>query len=78
MLRKLMPSEMSIPVMLKRMKDFDDPTKNKYEEIMSIPNDQYFSSNIHPKHNDEPSNVDSGEMEISMFRMKDMRMYMGT
>ena len=78
MLRKLMPSEMSIPVMLKRMKEFDDPTKNKYEEIMSIPKDQYFSSNIHPKHNDEPSNVDSGEMEISMFRMKDMRMYMGT
>ena len=55
-----MPAKMSSPVMLKRMKEFDDRTKNKDEDIISIPKDQYFSSNIHPQHNDEPSNIDSG------------------
>ena len=54
---------MSSPVMLKRMKEFDDFTKNKYEDIMSIPKNHYFSNNMDPNHIDEPSNVDSGETE---------------
>ena len=63
MLRKLIPVEMSSPVMLKLMKEFDDPTKKNYENIMRIPKDKYLSINIHPKHNDKPYNVDSGEIE---------------
>ena len=77
MLRKLMPSEMSIPVMLKRMKDFDDTTKNKYEDIMSIPKDKYFLAIFTLKKKMNHLKLIQGRWKMSMFHMKDMMMYMG-
>ena len=41
MLSQLTPAEMSIPVMLKQMKEFDEHTKKKYGYSMSIPTDKY-------------------------------------
>ena len=49
--------------MIKRMKEFDEHTKEKYGDNMSIPKDQSLSSNMYPEHYDKPSNADSGEME---------------
>ena len=62
-LRQLTPSERSIPVMLKQIKEFDEQTKNKYGSIMIIHTNKYLSSNVYPEHDDEPSNTDSREME---------------
>ena len=62
--------------MIKRMKEFDENTKKKYEESMIILTDQYSSSNVYREHDDKLPNAYSGEMKISMCRMKDIRIEM--
>ena len=49
--------------MLKWMNDFYEYTNNKYGNSMSIPTNQYLSSNVYPEHNGKPYNADSWEME---------------
>ena len=60
---QLMSAEKSIPVMIKRMKDFDEHTKKHYGGSMNIPTYQFSSSNMYPEHNYEPSNAGSGDVE---------------
>ena len=43
---QLMPAERSSPVMIKRMKGFDEHRKNKYVYTINIPTYQYLSSNM--------------------------------
>ena len=62
MLRQLTPYERSIPVMIKRMKGFDDNTKKKYGYSMNISTYKSLSINMYPEHDNEPSNADSGEV----------------
>ena len=59
-LRQLNPYERISPVILKRMKEFDEHTKKKYGDSMNIPTDQSSSRYIYPEHDDEPYNADSG------------------
>ena len=51
-LRQLTPVESSIPLILKRTKEFDEHTKKKYGKIMNITKDQSSSINMYPEHND--------------------------
>ena len=62
-LRKLLPDKSSIPVLIKRIKDFAENTNKKYGESMNITTDQSLSNNMYPEHDDEPSNAYSGEVE---------------
>ena len=62
-LRQLNPYERISPVILKRMKEFDEHTKKKYGDSMNIPTDQSSSRYIYPEHDDEPYNADSGDVE---------------
>ena len=51
-LSQLTPAERSIPVIIKRTKEFDEHTKKKYGYSMSIPTDQTSSINMCPEHYD--------------------------
>ena len=62
-MRHLKPDERSSPVIIKRMKEFDDHIKNKYRDSMSIPTYQSSYRNVYPEHDDELPNADSGDME---------------
>ena len=60
MLIQLTPAESSIPVIIKRMKEFNEHNKKQNGYSISIPTDQSSSRNVYPEHYHKPPNVDLG------------------